>query len=279
MARLQDGSLPVAHGEPSGPTPFSVGRFAHGHSGHHAITRAQLDAANAARRQAHRPDVVLGETDGLPEGGDEQHLAAALALGDPQQLIAVFQLDHRRVSLRLVEQIFERDTLDVALHGAQQEEAGHIFLGQGLGKGQHGRDPIAPGQSRQVGVMRAGAVVGDAVHGDAGGLAFGAEEEQVIARVRPQTGAAGRESRSSASGASAPARFGVPPLAHQRALGRQAHPDYLVGQDVMRRQGALHAVGDLRAARVAVAGLEVDQVLPDQRQHLLGRGQAAPRAP
>ncbi len=39
----------------------------------------------------------------------------------------------------------------------------------------------------------------------------------------------------------------------------------------MRCQRALDTVGDLGASRVAVAGLEVNQILLDQRQHFLGR--------
>ncbi len=96
---------------------------------------------------------------------------------------------------------------------------------------------------------------------DAGDLPLGAEEIEIVARV-------GRDERGHRRAQVLP---GAAARAGQRPIGRDTHPHLFVRQQIVSGQRPTLAVGDLRAAGVAVAGLEVGQVLLDQGQHLLGR--------
>ncbi len=92
------------------------------HRRHDAIFRRQLHPADAARGQAHRADVILGEADGLSLRRHQQELAAAGADAGPEQLITVVQPDDLGIRARLIHQVDDRNTLHFALDGRQQQQ-------------------------------------------------------------------------------------------------------------------------------------------------------------
>jgi len=107
-----------------------------------------------------------------------------------------------------------------------------------------------------------GRAVGQLVHADTRGLATRGDQVEVAVRIGAQDHLKPGRSRSDTS-----------PCAADRPIGTKRHPRFFVWQHVSHRQRAARLVGDLCAPRVPVRGFQVDQVLPDQGQHLLGRRQ------
>ena len=98
-------ALADAQGRDQGDVGRGVLGFRQRHRCDDAILRRQLDAADAARGQTHRADVVLGEADGLSLRRHQQELAPAGTDTGPEQLVAVIQPDDLRICARLIHQI------------------------------------------------------------------------------------------------------------------------------------------------------------------------------
>src|SRR5262249_45647439 len=89
---------------------------------HDEVVATQIDAADAVRRAAHRPDVGLGETDGHAVARGDEHLAAAVGHLNGDHGIAVFDTHRDDAARSRIAERRQLGLLDDSLPRAHDDE-------------------------------------------------------------------------------------------------------------------------------------------------------------
>ena len=119
--------------------------------GHDRVALAQTDAAHAGGVAAHGPHVLLVEADGHAVARHLEEVVVARRGHDPDQLVAVAQVDgDEALAARLVV-LAHRRLLHLALRRGEDQE----LVGRELAGGDDGRDRLVRRQRHQVDRRRA----------------------------------------------------------------------------------------------------------------------------
>ena len=244
---------------------FAVG--VHQTGGDDLIALLDFHAADAARGQTHTSHIIRAETNGLPSGCDQNYLRLLPDLQDPAQLVFLLHPYHIRVRGGRAHKIGQADALDTAAD-SNQEKIARDFAGSQPGQGQTGGHIVPPGQIRQISRVF-GLVLGNLVDAHPAAAAIGGEDVQLVPGV-------GREQSRGRVGPGLAQAAAVDPgesLAANLAVAAHRNPDFLVGQQIGRRQGSLCALHNLRAAAVPVLLPHIQHFLTDDAENLLRVGQ------